>query len=136
MHLSVKGDVRKPPKNADKSNERSEGVKQKKKAKYTPDLPGRLYLFFISYDDRGAPSFLKFARSIGATTADIERFRSHRQFDLAYRECQQIRKDFLIDRALDRRFDPSFVKFILSAEGEGDGNGTGGEFVLSLEVKD
>ena len=111
-------------------------MKPKKKAKYTPDLPGRLYLFFISYEDKGAPSFLKFARSIGATATDIEGFRSHKRFDLAYRECQQIRKDFLIDRALDRRFDPSFVKFLLSAEGEGDGNGAGGEFVLSLEVKE
>lgn len=105
-------------------------------AKYTPELPGRMYLFFISYDDRGAPSFLKFARSIGVTSEDIERFRSHSRFDRAYRECQQIRRDYLIDRALDRRFDPSFVKFLLSADGGDDAKDAGGEFVLSLEVKE
>lgn len=108
-------------------------MKPKKPLKYTPDLPGRMYLFFISFEDRGAPSFIKFARSIGATSLDLERFRKHRRFDLAYRECQAIRRDFLIDRALDRRFDPSFVKFLITADGESE---EGGEFVLSLEVKE
>ena len=108
----------------------------RKKVKYTEDLPGKMYLYFISYEDRGAPSFLKFARSVGITCEDIEKFRRRRRFDLAYRECRRIRKDYLIDRALDKRFDGSFVKFLLSAEGEGEENGEGGELVLSLEVKE
>lgn len=110
-------------------------MKLRKTAKYEKNLPSKMYLFFIGYEDRGAPSFLKFARSIGVSCEDIEAFRSHRRFDLAYRECQRIRKDFLIDRALDKRFDPSFVKFLLSADGEGE-NKESGELVLSLEVKD
>ena len=110
-------------------------MKLRKTAKYEKNLPARMYHFFINYEDRGAPSFLKFARSIGATSEDIEAFRSHRRFDLAYRECQRIRRDFLIDRALDKRFDPSFVKFLLSADGEGESKECS-ELVLSLEVKD
>ena len=111
-------------------------MKPKKKAKYTDDMPRRMYLFFTTYDDRGAPSFLKFARSMGITCDDVEAFRRKKSFDLAYRECLRIRRDFLIDRALDKRFDPSFVKFLLSSEGEEQGNDGDGELVLSLEVKD
>lgn len=89
----------------------------KKKVKYKSDLPRLLYLFFSTYNDTAsAPSFEKFARSIGATQKDLERFREHRQFDLAYRECNEIRRDYLIDAALTRRYDPSFVKFLLAAE--------------------
>ena len=89
----------------------------KRKVKYKGDLPRLLYLFFSSYSDTaGAPSFQKFARSIGVTGDDITRFREHRQFDRAYRECSEIRRDYLIDAALTRRYDPSFVKFLLAAE--------------------
>ena len=92
-----------------------------------------MYRFFISYEDRGAPSFQKFARSMGLTVADIEGFRSHKKFDLAYRECQQIRRYYLIDRALDKRFDGSFTKFLLTLEDEGE-SGESGDFTLHLEV--
>lgn len=107
--------------------------KRKPKMKYTPELAGRMYHFFINYDEIGAPSFTKFARSIGATGEDIERFRAHKHFDRAYRECREIRRDFMIDRALERRFDGSFVKFLLADEGE---DVDGGEFTLRLEVKE
>ncbi len=96
-------------------------------------MPGKMYLYFISYDDRGAPSFSKFARSIGVTVADIEGFRKQKRFDRAYRECQEIRRDYLIDRALDRRFDPSFVKFLVSSDAE-EREGDAGELTLRLEV--
>ena len=110
-------------------------MKRKKlKAKYSSDLPGKMYLFFISYDDRGAPSFLKFARSIGVTTMDIENFRSHKKFDMAYRECQEIRRDYLTDRALDKRFDPGFTKYLLTLEDEKDEKDDINDFVFSLEV--
>ena len=89
----------------------------KRKIKYSSDMPRLLYTFFISHNDTAsAPSFEKFARSIGATLADIEKFRERREFDRAWRECSEIRRDYLIDSALTRRFDPSLVKFILSAE--------------------
>ena len=89
----------------------------KKKVKYSSDLPKRLYTFFISQvDSNQVPSFLKFARSIGATSSDVEEFRRHSEFDRSYRECSEIRRDYLIDSALSRRYDPSFSKFLLTYE--------------------
>ena len=80
-------------------------------------MPRLLYTFFISYSDSsGAPSFEKFARSIGSTLDEIEAFRKNREFDRAYRECNEIRRDYLIDSALTRRYDPSFSKFLLASE--------------------
>jgi hypothetical protein len=75
----------------------------------------------------GAPSFTKFARSIGVTREDVETFREHKEFERAYRECNEIRRDYLIDNALTRRHDPSFVKFLLTTEfgmGEDDADST------------
>ena len=69
------------------------------------------------------------------TCQDIERFRSHKNFDEAYRECKEIRRDYLIDHALDKRFDPSFTKFMLTLEGEQMPEGES-ELLLRLEVKD
>ena len=88
----------------------------KRKIKYTNDLPRQLYTFFISQCNDGVPSFDKFAKSIGATLEDVENFREHKEFDRAYRECNEIRRDYLIDSALTRRYDPSFVKFLLTSE--------------------
>lgn len=84
--------------------------------KYSRDLPRRMYSYFITYSDVGAPSFAKFARSAGITTDDIEEYRKRREFDRAYRECSEIRRDYLIDNGLAKRFDSSFTKFILSSE--------------------
>ena len=75
-----------------------------------------MYSFFISYSESEPPSFLKFARSIGVTLADVESFRRYPEFDRAYKECNEIRRDYLIDRALTKRYDPSLVKFLLAAE--------------------
>ena len=88
----------------------------KRKIKYSNEMPRQLYSFFISDGVDGAPSFEKFARSIGATLEDVEILRKHKEFDRAYRECSEIRRDYLIDSALVRRYDPSFVKFLLAAE--------------------
>ena len=88
----------------------------RKKITYTDDLPGKMYTFFRNYSDIGAPSFLKFATSVNMTLADIESFRKEEKFDRAYRECSEIRRDYLIDNGLTKRFDSSFTKFILSTE--------------------
>ena len=88
----------------------------KKKAKYTKDMPRLMYAYFIGYTDGGAPSFCKFARSIGVTLAELEGFKSHSEFFRAYRECSEIRRDYLIDTALAKRVDSSLVKFLLTAE--------------------
>lgn len=88
-----------------------------KRAKYDPEMPRKLYVFFRSYDEReGAPSYQKFAAANGLTLADLEQFRKHPTFDEAYRAAGEIRRDYLIDHALSRRFDPSFVKYLLSEE--------------------
>ena len=109
----------------------------KRKVKYKSELPRLLYLFFTTYGDTGAPSLEKFARSIGATREDIERFREHREFDKSYRECNEIRRDYLIDAALTRRYDPSFVKFLLAAEygmGEKEKEKDDTSLTVTLEV--
>ena len=88
----------------------------KKSVKYSADMPRRMYSFFINYNDAGLPSFIKFARGIGATSEDIEKFRKHREFERAYKECSEIRRDYLIDNALAKRFDGAVTKFLLSCE--------------------
>lgn len=101
-------------------------------------MPRLLYTYFISHNDTAsAPSFSKFARSIGATLSDIERFRAKEKFERAYRECSEIRKDYLIDSALTRRYDPSFVKFLLAAEfkmGEKEEDKGDGSLAVTVEV--
>ena len=110
----------------------------KRKNKYSSNMPRLLYTFFISYNEStGAPSFEKFARSIGVTLEDVESYRTHSEFERAYRECSEIRRDYLIDSALTRRYDSSFTKFILSTEygmGEKDKSGEDTELSVTLEV--
>ena len=90
-----------------------------------------MYSYFSSYDDTAsAPSFQKFAKLIGVTTAQLEEFRAHPGFDRAYRECLEIRRDYITDRALCRRFDPSFAKFLVSEEEDV----FDGEVAIKLEV--
>ena len=102
------------------------------KLKYSTEIAVKMYNFFKCYDDFGAPSITKFALSIGTSTERLEGFRHHKDFDRVYRECCEIRRDYLIDRALSKRFDPSFVKFLLS--GEELTENTPEEFKLSLSV--
>ena len=102
----------------------------RKMVKYDKELPKRLYNYFRSYDEGGgAPSFVKFAVANGITPDTLQAFRKHKKFDLAYRAANEIRRDYLIDRALSRRFDPSFVKFLLGEE-----FGEEGEDERSLDV--
>ena len=112
--------------------------KSRMKAKYKKDYPRLLYSFFVSYSDTSSlPSFSKFARSIGVTCQDIETFRKYKEFDRAYRECNEIKRDYLTDSALCKRFDPSFVKFLLSSEyGELSLGDEDGSIHLTLEVVD
>ena len=110
---------------------------KKNHSKYTTDLPRRLYTFFLNYDGPGVPSFSKFARSIGQTLTDIEKHRRHGEFERAYQECSEIRRDYLIDNGLVKRFDSSLTKFLLSSEyGMGDTKvpGEDKEIKVTLEV--
>ena len=110
----------------------------KRKIKYTKDMPRLLYTYFTGYTSQtGAPSFSKFARSIGATLEDVERFRKNEEFERAYRECNEIRKDYLIDTALTKRFDPSLVKFLLASEfGVGEDEAVDRDMNITLRVID
>ncbi len=110
---------------------------KKNHSKYTKDLPRRIYTFFLNYDGPGLPSFSKFARSIGATLDDLDRYRRHGEFARACRECSEIRRDYLIDNGLVKRFDSSFTKFLLTSEfGMGDSKGAeeDKEMKITLEV--
>ena len=110
---------------------------KRKKIKYSADLPRRMYSFFLGYSEAGAPSFGKFARSIGATLDELMAFRSKEKFERAFRECNEIRRDYLIDNALTKRHDSSFSKFLIALEyGEGENASSDGELTLKLEVSE
>jgi len=104
----------------------------KKRAKYDVTLPGRMYRYFAAYEETGVPSFTKFARASGFTTEELNEFRKHPKFDRAWRECSEIRRDYLIDMALTKRHDPTFTKFLLGNESAGEG--TDGAIDVTLEV--
>ena len=102
--------------------------------KYRKDLAKKMYLYFANYSEpSGIPSFDKFARSIGATLDELSAFRKKGRFDRAWRECSEIRRDYLIDMALTKRFDASFAKFLLSLDAE-CGDGEASALTVSLEV--
>jgi hypothetical protein len=107
---------------------------KKNHSKYTSDLSRKIYTFFLNYEGAGAPSFSKFARSIGVTLTDVEEYRKHREFDRAYTECSEIRRDYLIDNGLVKRFDSSFTKFLLNSE-YGMGESKASESDKELEVR-
>ena len=94
-----------------------------------------MYGYFTTYEGGGAPSFTKFARSLGVTTSELLEMRVHKRFDEAYRECSEIRRDYLIDTALARKNDPSFVKFLLTTEfGMGEDTNADNELKITVEV--
>ena len=87
------------------------------KKKYDKDLPRQIYTYFVNAAaESSIPSFSKFARSIGVTLDTLSEYRKHKEFDRAWRDCIEIRRDYLTDCALTRRYDPSFVKFLLGFE--------------------
>ncbi len=103
-----------------------------KRAKYKKEYPLLMYRFFRGFSESGAPSFQKFAASIGVLYEDVQSWRKYPKFDRSYRECSEIRRDYLIDNALSRRFDCSFVKFLLSCDAESDENAD--DISLKVEV--
>ncbi len=106
-----------------------------KTVRYQKDLPKKMYSFFVTYQATDSiPSFVKFAEKVGLTVSDLEGFRSHKPFDKAYVACCQIQRDILTDRALTRKFDPSFVKFLLSEDMENAGK-SDGDNALSVTVE-
>lgn len=103
-----------------------------KRVRYNDSLADEMTVFFEDYEERGAPSFEKFARLKNIPLASLIEFRKNPKFDMAYRECSEIRRDYLIDRALDKRFDPTFVRHLLTDEAEVDPGFT--QTALTIEV--
>ena len=84
---------------------------------YNKEYCKKMLNFFTYGDGKALPSFPKFAFSIGAHTADLERWRQENgEFAMAYEECVARLCDMLKDGALVKRFDSSFVKFLLSSK--------------------
>ena len=107
----------------------------KKGKRYEKDLPKRMYSFFVAEPhDAFPPSFSKFARSIGVTLEELDSYRRYAEFERAWRDCIEIRRDYLTDCALTRRYDPSFVKFILGIE-LGTDNESDEDKTLAVTVK-
>lgn len=75
-----------------------------------------MYIYFRDYEGAGYPSISKFARVVGLTVAELEKFRKNPAFERAYSECMEIRQDMIIDGALAKRADASFAKFLLCRE--------------------
>ncbi len=94
------------------------GKEKMKKKGYYRGVEKEMYLYFSGYDEQSAPSFSKFARLKGLTLEELLSFRKRKLFEKAYNECLEIRRDYLKDRALTKRFDPSFVKYLLDTEVE------------------
>ncbi len=83
---------------------------------YKKDYAKKMLDFFAYGEGKGLPSFEKFAFSIGALRADLERWRKEDPiFSKCYDECVFRLCDMLTDGALIKRYDPSFVKFLLSS---------------------
>lgn len=101
------------------------------------ELARKMYRYFISYTDVGAPSFSKFARSVGMTYAELMNLGENEEIKRACEECSEIRRDYLIDMALAKKQDASMTKFILTSEfgmGEHERSDGDGRLDLRLEV--
>jgi len=108
-------------------------VPMMQKVKNAKELARKMYLYFVGFDEAwGAPSFTKFAKLSGLTLEQLLAMRRVRSFERAYAECSEIRRDYLIDRALTKRFDPSFVKYLIDAEAPSGGEDS--ELSVRLEV--
>ena len=105
-----------------KSVPRRRGLNLNKRKKgYNRELPRKMYSYFAGYDDpKGLPSFSKFARLSGVTLEELTGFRKNKEFERAWRECVEIKRDYLIDMAITKRADASFAKFLLSDADDSD----------------
>ena len=102
----------------------------------TDQLKRALIDYFANYSGTdGAPSIVKFRKCHGLSYADFERLKSKRGFRDVLKECSEFRRDYLIDCGLTKRFDASFVKFVLQIEDE-SGESDMSAPIISFEVVD
>lgn len=99
------------------------------------EMAKKMTAYFSGYDEQGLPSFMKFAERTGLTLEQLRVMREHAEFDAAWRECNEIRRDYLIDGALCKRLDASFAKFIYSLEFPEESAADGG-WRVTVEVLD
>ena len=100
------------------------------------ELKTRLIDYFANYNGTdGAPSLAKFCRGNGISYTEFERLKKKRGFADVLKECSEFRRDYLIDCGLTKRFDASFVKFVLQLESE-IGSETESVPIISFEVVD
>ena len=108
-------------------------MKEKEKLK---QLRRSLIDYFANYNGTdGAPSLAKFRRGHGISYSDFEKFKDRQDFRDVLKECSEFRRDYLIDCGLTKRFDASFVKFVLQLEDESVGDDVSAP-VISFEVVD
>ena len=104
------------------------------KPKHLTELCRKMTNYFAFYEGFGAPSFEKFAGLMSLKLSDLATLRSEPEFDRAYRECCAIRRDYLTDRALEKKFDSSLVKLLITMEKEELAVMEQAQFTLSVEV--
>ncbi len=80
------------------------------------EISQRMYCFFRDFRGDGIPSFSKFARTEHLTLETLESLCKEEEFYRIWRECAEIRRDIIIDRAITRHGDGSFAKFLLGEE--------------------
>ena len=108
-------------------------MKEKEKLK---QLRRSLIDYFANYNGTdGAPSLAKFRRGHGISYSDFEKLKDRQDFRDVLKECSEFRRDYLIDCGLTKRFDASFVKFVLQLEDESVGDDVSAP-VISFEVID
>ena len=102
--------------------------------RYQKQIGEKMLRYFVEGD--GFPTFVKFAKLMGVTPADLDGWRkTSKHFREVYGQCAEILCDAVAEGALHRRLDPSFSKFYLATQhGWGEGPKGDGEFVLRVTV--
>ncbi len=102
--------------------------------KYRKELPARLLSFFDFSAGEGLPTFSDFRRQEGLCLRDFSRFLKRADFAAAVAEANARLADALRVGALTKRYDPSFVKFLLT-EADGGQDGEAAERRFSVEIR-
>ncbi len=140
MNVSMGGSAAVP----DKERRARMKAKRKKRSGYKKELCAAMLRYFSlptegAWDEireRGLPSFLKFANSMGITLEELKGYREkHAEFRSAYSECEARLYDLLVDGVLMKRFDSTFARLLLQAREESVEEGdTQKSFALTLTV--
>ena len=93
-----------------------------------------VHIFYNLQREYRCTELFKVCKKYRATLEELSSLRRNRAFDEAWRECSEIRRDYLIDGALSRRFDPSFTKFLYEKEKECEGTLADSDMIFTLEV--